>query len=440
MHDLRWIRDNSDAFDAALGRRNKAPGAAQILAVDEARRAIQTALQEMQERRNGASKEIGRAMGEGRTGEVAALKEEVAALKGSLRDAEERERALSSELNELLMELPNILADDVPDGDDESANQELRRVGDPPAFDFEPREHFDLGEALGLMDFETAAKISGSRFVILKGGLARLERALAQFMLDIHTAEFGYLEVSPPLLVREETLFGVGQLPKMAEDMFKTEEGHWMIPTAEVSLVGMAMGDIIDEASLPIRYVAHTACFRSEAGASGKDTRGMVRTHQFYKVELVSLTHPDQSDAEHERMTGCAEAILQRLGLAYRVVVLASGDTGFNARRTFDIEVWLPGQGQYREISSCSNVGPFQARRMNGRFRPIGVDGSGGKDGKPGKPEFLHTLNGSGLAIGRTLIAVMENNQRADGTIAVPEVLQPYMGGVTVLGAGQPGE
>ena len=430
MHDLRWIRDNPDAFDAALARRGIDPAAVEILAVDAERRRVQTDLQEMQNRRNSASKEIGKAMADGRADEAAGLKAEVTALKGKLQAAEEAERKTGADLDALLKSFPNILADDVPDGADEDANQELRRVGEPPKFDFMPRQHFDLGEALGLMDFDTAGALSGARFVILKGALARLERALAQFMLDIHTSEFGYQEISPPLLVRDEALWGTGQLPKMAEDMFKTEQGHWLIPTAEVPLTAMAMGRTLDGAELPKRYVAWTSCFRSEAGAAGSDTRGMIRQHQFYKVEMVSICHPDTSDGELERMTNCAEEILKRLDLSYRVVVLASGDTGFNAAKTYDLEVWLPGQDRYREISSCSNVGPFQARRMNGRFRPTKTESGG----KAPRPQFLHTLNGSGLAVGRTLIAVMENYQNADGTITVPAALAAYMGGVGVIG------
>ena len=427
MHDLRWIRENPDAFDEALARRALAPAAERILALDAERRRVQTELQEMQERRNSASKEIGAAMGDGRGDAAEALKDEVSALKVRMQEAEERERSQAAALDEFILGLPNMLADDVPDGADEADNLELRRIGEPAVFDFEPKQHFDLGEALDLMDFETAGKLSGARFVVLKGALARLERALAQFMLDIHTDRSGYLEVSPPLLVRDEALWATGQLPKMADDMFKTEQGHWLIPTAEVPVTAMSMGQTVEEAALPKRYVAHTSCFRSEAGAAGKDTRGMIRQHQFYKVELVSICHPEKSDEELERMTGCAEDILQRLGLAYRVVVLSSGDTGFNARKTHDLEVWLPGQGAYREISSCSNVGPFQARRMNARFRPAETGG------KKARPEFVHTLNGSGVAVGRALIAVMETYQNEDGTITVPEPVRPYMGGLEVI-------
>ena len=312
---------------------------------------------------------------------------------------------------------------DVPDGPDESANVELRRWGQPPAFEFPAREHFELGEALGLMDFERAAKLSGARFVVLTGALARLERALASFMLDLHTAEFGYTEVNPPALVRDEALFGTGQLPKFAEDQFRTTDGRWLIPTAEVPLTNLVAGEIVEEERLPLRYTAMTWCFRAEAGAAGKDTRGMIRQHQFTKVELVGITTPEQSEGEHERMTSCAEEVLRRLRLPYRVVVLSTGDMGFSARKTYDIEVWLPGQGRYREISSCSNCGDFQARRMNARTRKKGEKGT----------RFVHTLNGSGLAVGRTLIAVLENYQRADGSVEVPVVLRPYMGGIEVI-------
>jgi seryl-tRNA synthetase len=423
MLDLRSIRDDPDRLDRSLARRGAEPLSARIFELDAERRAVQTELQEMQTRRNTASKAIGAAMGQGKADEAEALKAEVGALKDSMAAAEEREKALADALNEILLGTPNILDEDVPEGPDESANIEIRRHGELPSFDFEAKEHFDLGEALGLMDFEAAAKLSGSRFTVLRGPLARLERALAQFMLDVQTDEFGYEETSLPILVRDDALFGTGQLPKFAEDLFRTTADHWLIPTAEVPLTNLVAGDILDEAVLPLRVTAHTPCFRAEAGAAGRDTRGMLRQHQFYKVELVSIAHPEQSDAEHERMTTCAETILQRLGLAYRTMVLASGDTGFGAAKTYDIEVWLPGQGQYREISSCSNTRDFQARRMNARFRP--AEGKGTR--------FVHTLNGSGLAVGRALIAVMENYQRADGSIAIPPVLQPYMGGREVI-------
>jgi len=426
MFDLKWIRENPDALDRSLKRRGAAAASAAILKLDSERRSVQTRLQEMQNRRNAASKEIGKAMGEGRANEAEALKQEVGSLKAAVQEAELAERDLSAEMQALLEGLPNILDADIPDGTSEDDNTELRRVGSPPEFSFEPREHFDLGEALGLMDFEAAGKLSGSRFVVLKGALARMERALAQFMLDLQTNENGYTEVSPPLLVRDDALYGTGQLPKFADDLFRTTADHWLIPTAEVPLTNMVADSILDEADLPIRMTAHTSCFRAEAGAAGKDTRGMLRQHQFYKVEMVSIVHPDKSDEELERMTGCAEAVLQRLELPYRVVVLCSGDTGFAAAKTHDIEVWLPGQGTYREISSCSNTLDFQARRMKARFRP-----AGDKKGAA----HVHTLNGSGVAVGRALIAVIENYQREDGSIGVPEALRPYMGGLEAIAA-----
>ena len=424
MFDLRWIRDNPDAFDRGLARRGAASASVRILELDAQGRAVQTELQALQSRRNAASKDIGKAMTDGRADEAAALKAEVAAIKSAAQDLEPRERALAGELDALLSGLPNILADDVPDGPDESTNVELRSVRKPPDFGFPAKWHDELGEAWGLMDFETAGRISGARFVVLKGALARLERALGQFMIDVHTAEFGYTEVSPPLLVRSKALYGTGQLPKLAEDMFRTADDYWLIPTSEVTLTNLAADQIFAEQELPLRVTALTGCFRSEAGAAGKDTRGMLRQHQFYKVELVSIVHPDRSEAEHERMIGCAEEILNRLGLAYRAVVLSSGDTGFSARKTIDLEVWLPGQGRYREISSCSNCWDFQARRMQGRFRPKNEKGT----------RYVHTLNGSGVATGRALIALLENYQQADGTVVVPDVLRPYMGGIEVIG------
>ncbi len=426
MFDLKWIRENPEALDNSLKRRHADAVSASLLKLDSERRGVQTRLQELQNRRNAASKEIGAAMGQGRTEEAEALKQEVGELKTAVQEAEQAERELSAEMQALLEGLPNVLDGDIPDGTSEDDNIELRQVGSPPEFSFEPREHFELGEALGLMDFEAAGRLSGSRFVVLKGALARMERALAQFMLDIQTAEFGYTEVSPPLLVRDEALYGTGQLPKFADDLFRTTEDHWLVPTAEVPLTNLVADSILDEAELPIRVTAHTSCFRAEAGAAGKDTRGMLRQHQFYKVELVSVVHPEQSEAELERMTGCAEAVLQRLGLPYRVVVLCSGDTGFAAARTHDIEVWLPGQKTYREISSCSNTRDFQARRMKARFRPAGESKGA---------VHVHTLNGSGVAIGRALIAVLENYQREDGSVGVPEALRPYMGGLEVITA-----
>ena len=390
--------------------------AAALLERDAAIRARQTELQEQQARRNALSKDIGRlrARGEDASGAMA----EVGALKVAVQDGEEDLRARTAALDDVLAGLPNVLDDDVPDGADESANVELRRWGEPPRFDFEPKEHDEIGARLG-MDFGRAAKLSGARFVVLFGQLARLERALAAFMLDLQTKEHGYTEVAPPLLVRDNAVFGSNQLPKFAEDLFRTTTGYWLIPTAEVPLANLAADEILDAARLPLRYTAWTPCFRSEAGAAGKDTKGMIRQHQFTKVELVSITRPEHSKDEHERMAACAEEVLRRLGLPYRVVVLCSGDTGFGARKTYDIEVWLPGQGRYREISSCSNCGDFQARRMRARFRPEGER----------RTELVHTLNGSGLAVGRTLIALLENGQQADGSVRVPEALRPYLDG-----------
>jgi seryl-tRNA synthetase len=414
--DLKWLREEPDALDRALARRGLPPVAARLRERDAAIRALQTELQERQARRNALSKEIGRVRGHG--GNAAALLDEVAALKSRIQADEESLRERIAEFDAELAGTPNILADDVPDGADESANVELRRWGEPPRFAFAPKEHDEIGAALG-MDFARAAKLSGARFVTLFGPLARLERALAAFMLDVQTKEHGYTEVAVPYLVRDNVLFGTGQLPKFGEDQFRTTTGHWLIPTAEVALTNLVADEILDAERLPLRYTAYTPCFRSEAGAAGKDTKGMIRQHQFTKVELVSITRPEQSEAEHERMTACAEAVLQRLALPYRVVVLSSGDTGFQSRKTYDIEVWLPGQNRYREISSCSNCGDFQARRMRARFRPKGER----------RTEFVHTLNGSGLAVGRTLIAVLENYQQADGSVRVPEALRPYLDG-----------
>jgi seryl-tRNA synthetase len=473
MLDLKWIRENPKDFDAGLARRGLPPMSAEALKRDEERRANTKALQDMQARRNAASKEIGKAKGKGGDPvKAGALMAEVAGLKDKIATGEQRERELDEQIKTLLAGIPNLLAPDVPDGKDESENVELRRWGSPRDFKkegFQPKQHFEIGEALGLMDFAAAAKISGARFTVLKGGLARLERALGQFMLDVQTGEHGYTEVNPPLLVKDDAVFGTAQLPKFANDLFDTSpveqrfveekefyrEGlsnvlirrrnddytldelygelvtlrasrfnspsrKWLIPTAEVPLTNLVRESILSEADLPYRFTALTPCFRAEAGAAGKDTRGMIRQHQFYKVEMVSITTPDQSPAEHERMTNCAEEILKRLGLPYRVVVLCSGDTGFASRKTHDIEVWLPGQNAYREISSCSNCGDFQARRMQARYRP--------KDAKD--VQFVHTLNGSGLAVGRALIAVIENYQEEDGSIRVPEALLPYMGGL----------
>ncbi len=484
MFDIKFIRDNPDAFDAGLARRKVAPQARAIIALDAEARKLTEALNDLQARRNAASKEIGAAKAKGDDALFNSLRAEVDAIKAQMPAAEAEQKAKLDAIREMLSGLPNLPADDVPDGDDEAANVEDHRWGEPRKLN-SAKEHFDLGEALGQMDFETAAKMSGSRFVLLKGGLATLERAIANFMLDLHTGEFGYTECQPPLLVRDEALFGTGQLPKFAEDLYLSEkrevdrfplsdfeslaqidggvtemvfrnnevgkryfesyeqygapntvtdgygnimefkfvEQMYLIPTAEVPLTNIVREQILAGEELPLRFTAWTPCFRSEAGAAGRDTRGMIRLHQFSKVELVSITAPDQADAEHERMTQCAETVLQRLELPYRTMVLSTGDMGFSARKTYDIEVWLPGQGQYREISSCSNCGDFQARRMNTRFRPKGDK----------QTQFVHTLNGSGLAVGRTLVAVLENYQQADGSIAVPDVLRPYMGGVETI-------
>jgi seryl-tRNA synthetase len=422
MFDLKWIRECPDDFDAALARRGMEPQSGIVLDLDRRRREAQSGLQDMQTRRNEASKAIGEAK---RRGEDAAeLMAEMTALKDRASEAEAAERALGAELDNLLSGLPNTPAADVPDGPDESANVTLRTYGDKPSFDFEPKQHFELGEALGLLDFEASAKLSGSRFVVMRGAVARMHRALAQFMIDRHTLENGYTEIATPYLVRDQVLYGTGQLPKFGDDLFRTTEGLWLIPTAEVPLTNLVAGDILAAEDLPIRVTALTPCFRSEAGSAGKDTRGMLRQHQFDKVEMVSITLPEHSNEELERMTSCAEGILQSLELSYRVVVLSTGDMGFAACKTHDIEVWLPGQDTYREISSCSNCSDFQARRMKTRYRPEGEKGT----------RFVHTLNGSGVAVGRVLIAVMENHQQADGTIRVPEALRPYMNGIEVIG------
>ena len=418
MFDVKWIRENPEAFDRGRARRNLPPLSAEIVALDAKRRAAQTSWQEMQARRNELSKQIGQLKSKGQ--DASAVMAEVAGLKDKMAEAEATEQALAKELEAILATQPNLPADDVPEGPDEKSNREERVVGGKPNFAFTPKQHFEIGEGLGLMSFEDAAKLSGARFVVLKGGLARLERALAQFMLDLHTGELGYTEVSPPFLVRDTALFGTGQLPKFAEDQFKTEQGLWLIPTSEVPLTNLAADEIIDETALPWRFTALTPCFRSEAGAAGKDTRGMIRQHQFLKVELVSIAHPDHSDDEHKRMTNCAEEVLKRLGLPYRVITLCTGDMGFSAQKTFDIEVWLPGQNAYREISSCSNCGEFQARRMKARCRKAGEKGT----------RFVHTLNGSGLAVGRTLVAILENYQQQDGSVAIPAALRPYMNGL----------
>ena len=422
MHDIAFIRQHPDTFDAGLKKRGAEPVAAQILALDTQRRQAQTALQQAQSRRNEASKLIGRAMAKGDREGAEAIKAEVAAIKDAMPGLEESERRAGGELDDLLARLPNLPADDVPEGADESANVEIARWGKPREFDFTPLEHADLALPLG-MDFETGAAIAGARFTFLRGGMARLHRALGQFMLDKQTTEAGYTECNPPVLVRDEALFGTGQLPKFAEDSFRTTDGRWLIPTAEVSLTNSVREQILEEAQLPMRLTALTPCFRSEAGSAGRDTRGFIRQHQFEKVELVSIVRPEDSEAEHERMTQAAEAILQALELPYRKLLLCAGDMGAGARKTYDLEVWLPGQGAYREISSCSNTGDFQARRMNARFRPTGEKGT----------RFVHTLNGSGLAVERTLVAVLENYQQADGTVMIPPILAPYMGGVERL-------
>ena len=420
MHDIRLIRDEPEAFDAALAKRGLPPEAAKLIAADERRRDATTRLQTAQAEANSIAKSIGILMGGGRKEEAEAKKLEVASLKRTMPSLEEEQRQADAELEQALAGLPNSPSADVPEGKDESDNVELHARGEKPAFGFEPREHFEIGAPLGL-DFEAAAAISGARFAVMQGTVARLHRALGQFMLDVQTQEHGYTEVAPPLLVRDEALFGTGQLPKFAEDLFRTTDGRWLIPTAEVSLTNLVRERILNEAELPLRFVALTPCFRSEAGAAGRDTRGLIRQHQFDKVELVSITAPEQSADEHERMTSCAEAILDKLGLAYRRVLLCTGDMGFSAAKTFDLEVWLPGQQRYREISSCSNCGDFQARRMNARFRPGDPEAKGTR--------FVHTLNGSGLAVGRTLVAVLENYQEPDGSVRIPSALQPYMGG-----------
>ena len=465
MHDIRFIRDNPEAFDRALARRGLAAEAKRLIALDEERRAKILELEKAQARRNAASKEIGEAKKTKDEERAKILLNEVAALKESIPAMEAKEKAASDTLNTALAEIPNLPLDEVPDGRDEKDNVEHHRFGARRNYSFKPKQHFELGEALGQMDFETAAKLSGARFVVLKKGLARLERALGQFFLDVHTSEpHNYTEVAPPLLVRDEVMFGTAQLPKFSEDQFLVtrietkahqlqwlaeeyrnanvrpgsfelerhltpfdlidrKEERWLIPTAEVPLTNLVRESIIDEAQLPMRLTACTPCFRAEAGAAGKDTRGMIRQHQFSKVELVSITTPEQSAAEHERMTGRAEEVLKRLEIPFRTIILCGGDMSPASRKTYDIEVWLPGQGRYREISSCSNCGDYQARRMNARYRP--------KEGKGTR--FVHTLNGSGLAVGRTLIAILENFQNEDGSVAIPEVLRSYMGGLATI-------
>ena len=484
MHDLKWIRENPQAFDTGLKRRGLEALSPKVLELDAARRAAQTAMQELQKKRNDTAKAIGQAKAKKDDAEFERLRQETDSLKGALQANEAKERLIADQLDELLAGIPNLPAADVPDGQDEHGNKEIRAWGQKPAFTFAPKEHFHLGEALKLMDFEAAARMSGARFVVLRGALARLERALGAFMLDVQR-EHGYEEINPPLLVRDEAAFGTGQLPKFREDLFKTgihnfdkaqqwalheyrkrledlecggfipkppstkeqkdqlgyemladlvgrikagdfDDPLWLIPTAEVPLTNLVREQILSPAELPMRVCALTPCFRAEAGSAGKDTRGMIRQHQFMKVEIVSIVTPDASALEHERLTGCAEDILKRLNLHYRVMALCTGDMGFAAQKTYDIEVWLPGQDRYREISSCSNFGDFQARRMNARFRPEGEKGT----------RFVHTLNGSGLAVGRTLVAVLESYQQADGTIEIPEALRPYLGGLNAIQAG----
>ena len=431
MHDIKAIRDNPAAFDAALKRRGLEPLAASLLAIDEKRRgAIQEAEQALA-RRNAASKEIGEAKKNKDATRADALMNEVAALKAKLPEMEASAKGFEEELKTALAQIPNLPLDEVPDGADEHGNVQHHVYGEARSYAFKPQEHVALGESLGFMDFETAAKLSGARFVVLKKGIARLERAIGQFFLDVHTGEHGYTEVNPPLLVRDDAMFGTAQLPKFRDDQFAAGsldaegQGYWLIPTAEVPLTNLVRESILDEKELPMRFTALTPCFRAEAGAAGRDTRGMIRQHQFTKVELVSITTPEESKNEHERMLSCAEEVLKRLGLHYRVMTLCTGDMGFASQKTYDIEVWMPGQGEsgmYREISSCSVCGDFQARRMDARYR-----------GPDNKPRFVHTLNGSGTAVGRALIAVMETYQQEDGSIAVPDVLQPYMGGLKVI-------
>lgn len=421
MHDIKWIRENPEAFDAAMAARKQEITAERLMNIDVERRKLMTEHQEMLARRKAISGEIGMLRKKGEDADD--LMAEMGTLKDKIKEAEDGQAALNEQLDLLLSSFANILDPEVPVGDNEDDNVEVNRWGTPAEFDFKPLEHFEIGEKLGMMDFETAAKLSGSRFVILRGGLAKLERALAQFMIDLHTTEHGYEETVTPMLVRDDAMFGTGQLPKFAEDSFKTTNDYWLIPTSEVTLTNQVAGDIIDQAKLPLRYTALTQCFRSEAGSAGRDTRGMIRQHQFSKVEMVSIVEAEKSDEELTRKTRCAETVLERLGLPYRTVILCTGDIGFSACKTYDIEVWLPGQGRYREISSCSNTRDFQARRMNARYRAAGDK----------KTQFVHTLNGSGLAVGRCLIAVMENYQQADGSIRVPDALKPYMGGLEVI-------
>ncbi|MUZ74195.1 serine--tRNA ligase [Agrobacterium vitis] len=421
MLDIKWIRENPELLDQALAKRGAEPLSQSLITLDEQRRAVVQSMQDMQSRRNSASKEIGAAMAQKEMALAEKLKAEVASLKDTLPAAEEDERRLSAELTDALSRIPNIPLDDVPVGADEHDNVVARVVGQKPGWNHKAIEHPEIGEALGYMDFDRAAKLSGARFTVLTGPLARLERALGQFMIDLHTSEHGYTEVSSPLMVRDEAMYGTGQLPKFSEELFKTTDGRWLIPTAEVTLTNLVSGEILDQEKLPLRFTALTPSFRSEAGSAGRDTRGMLRQHQFWKCELVSITDAQSALAEHERMTACAEEVLKRLGLHFRTMTLCTGDMGFGAAKTYDLEVWLPGQNTFREISSCSVCGDFQGRRMNARYR--------NKDGKG--TTFVHTLNGSGTAVGRCLIAVMENYLNEDGSITVPDVLLPYMGGLT---------
>ena len=423
MHDIKAIRENPDAFDAAMARRGLSGLSSQILEIDSARRALIAGAEEAKATQNKASKEVGAAKGRGDEDEFQRLRALVSESKANIARLNDEAKAKDAELIDFLARIPNVPADNAPDGADEDENVEVKLWGDVPAFEFDAKEHFDIEAVKASMDFETGAKLSGTRFVVLKGGVARIHRALAQFMIDTHVDENGLTEINTPVLVRDEAMYGTDKLPKFGEDSYQTTNGWWLIPTSEVPLTYSVAGDVLEETALPIRMTAHSLCFRSEAGSAGRDTSGMLRQHQFEKVEMVSVTHPDQSDAEQQRMLACAEGILEKLGIAYRTVDLCTGDIGFGARRTFDIEAWLPGQNAYREISSVSTTGDFQARRMNARFKP--ADG--------GKPEFVHTLNGSGLAVGRTLIAVLENGQNADGSVSLPAVLAPYLGGKTTL-------
>lgn len=424
MHDIRMIRENPAAFDAAMARRGVSAVSSEILSIDEARRASILAAETAQADRNAASKQVGAAKASGDEAEFERLRALVAEKKAEIAALEDQAKAEDARLRDLLMGLPNIMYDDVPAGADEDDNVEIHVWGSPRNFSFDPVEHYELPAARGL-DFETAAKLSGSRFVVMRAAMARLHRALAQFMIDLHTEEHGLTEMITPVLVREEAMYGTNQLPKFAEDSYQTTNGWWLIPTSEVTLTNTVAGETLDESQLPLRMTAHTNCFRSEAGSAGKDTAGILRQHQFEKVEMVSITHPAQSDAEHDRMTTCAQTVLEKLNLPYRTVILCEGDIGFGAKRTHDIEVWLPGQNKYREISSVSTCGDFQARRMNARFKPAGG----------GKPDFVHTLNGSGVAVGRCLIAVLENGQQEDGSVTLPEALHPYLNGKTMVTA-----